>query len=80
MNAAGRLRWPVVAVAGFVVFIHAVWLLAGDGAVNHGGLADGDSYLRLLRVTRLVETGDWFDSGFPRINAPFGGSLHWTRP
>ena len=80
MNAAGSLRWPVVAVAGFVVFIHAVWLLAGDGAVNHGGLADGDSYLRLLRVTRLVETGDWFDSGLPRINAPFGGSLHWTRP
>ncbi len=80
MNAAGPLRWSVVAVAGFVVFIHAVWLLAGDGAVNHGGLADGDSYLRLLRVTRLVETGDWFDSGLPRINAPFGGSLHWTRP
>ena len=70
---------PAIAVAAFVIFVHGAWWVAGDAVVVHGNLVDGDSYARLLRVTRLVETGVWFDSSFPRANAPFGGSLHWTR-
>lgn len=70
---------PAIAVAAFVIFVHGAWWVAGDAVVVNGNLVDGDSYARLLRVTRLVETGDWFDSTLPRANAPFGGSLHWTR-
>ncbi len=71
---------PAVAVAAFVVFVHGAWWVAGDAVVVNGNLVDGDSYARLLRVTRLFETWAWFDSALPRANAPFGGSLHWTRP
>ena len=69
-----------LALALFVAMIHGVWWLVGDTAVIAGNLADGDSYARLLRVTHLFESGEWFDSSLPRANAPYGGSLHWTRP
>ena len=69
-----------IALALFVVFVHAAWWLMGDTVVIAGGLADGDSYARLLRVTQLFETGEWFDSSLSRVNVPYGGSLHWTRP
>ena len=71
---------PVLAVVAFVALIHGAWWLLGDQIVAQGGLADGDGYSRLLRVERLVETGAWFDSSLPRAGAPFGVSLHWTRP
>ncbi len=72
--------WPWLAVAAFIALIHVAWGLSGDSFVLHGGLADGDSYSRLVRVTRLFDTGEWFDSRLPRANAPFGDTLHWTRP
>lgn len=71
---------PAIAVAAFVLFVHGAWWVAGDAVVLNANLVDGDSYARLLRVTRLIDTGAWFDSSLPRANAPFGGSLHWTRP
>lgn len=45
-----------------------------------GRLLDPDGYMRLVRVERLVETGRWFDGTIPRSNAPYGETLHWTRP
>ncbi len=79
--AAGRWApWPVAAMLAFVAAVHAAWWLLGDSIVHHGDFADGDSYARLLRVEQLLATGQWFDSSLPRINPPFGGSLHWTRP
>ena len=71
---------PVLAAAAFVVLIHGAWWLVGFEAVLQGGLAGGDSYARLMRIERLVETGAWFDSLMPRANAPFGITVHWTRP
>jgi len=71
--------WPVWIVIGFVTLIHAVWWMTGDQIVAGGGFGDGDSYLRLLRVERLIETADWFDVSIPDANAPFGTTLHWTR-
>ncbi len=73
------LGWPLLAVAAFVAFIHGAWWLAADTVVVNGELFDGDSYAHLLRVIRLFETGGWFDNSLPRANAPYGGSLHWTR-
>ena len=71
--------WPWLAVALFVAFVQGVWWLWVDDDVVRGALADGDSYAHLVRVLDLVEAGGWFDSGFPRANAPFGDTLHWTR-
>ena len=70
---------PMLAVAAFVALIHAAWLLAGDPIFGHGHLADGDSYAHLVRIHQLVDTGVWYDSTFPRANAPYGDTLHWTR-
>ncbi|MBT6407181.1 MAG: hypothetical protein HOK06_06215 [Rhodospirillaceae bacterium] len=71
------LAW--LAVGLFVVFVQGVWWLFVEDGVVRGAFADGDSYAHLIRVLHLVETGDWFDSAFPRANAPFGTTLHWTR-
>ncbi len=73
------LSWPVLGTVGFVALIHVVWWMTGDQIATQGGFADGDSYLRLLRVERLIETWDWFDISIPDANAPFGTTLHWTR-
>jgi len=75
----GLISWPVIGVLAFVTLIHVVWLMTGDNIVARGGFGDGDSYLRLLRVERLIETGNWFDISIPDANAPFGTTLHWTR-
>ncbi len=45
-----------------------------------GGLIDTDAYVRLIRVSELFHGADWFDQPFLRANAPFGHTLHWTRP
>lgn len=45
-----------------------------------GRLLDPDGYMRLVRVERLVETGRWLDEAIARSNAPYGETLHWTRP
>ena len=73
-------RWPLLLVTGFVVLIHVAWALVGDTIVANGGLADGDSFTRLVRVERLIDTGAWFDNTLPRANAPFGTTVHRTRP
>ncbi|MCG6957810.1 MAG: hypothetical protein LJF04_17610, partial [Gemmatimonadetes bacterium] len=48
--------------------------------VLNGHLVGPDSYMRLVRVRRLAESGAWFDNTIPRSNAPFGATVHWTRP
>ena len=55
--------------------VGAIWatLIAGN-------LTDTDSYTRLVRVRDLLETGIWFSDFYPHTNAPFGDTLHWTRP
>ncbi len=47
---------------------------------HYGIFFDPDGYMRLLRVDRLLETHDWYESAFPRSNAPFGETSHWSRP
>lgn len=74
----GILFW--LAVVGLFVMTNVVIEMASGAAVLNGELHGTDSYTRLLRVTRLYETGDWFDHLIPRSNAPYGEILHWTRP
>jgi hypothetical protein len=70
--------YVVFAVAALGVHL-AIATFALPGVLS-GGLIETDGYLRLVRVERLWETGAWFDSTLPRVNAPFGDTLHWTRP
>ena len=71
---------PALLAGAFVVAVHGLWALAGGGPVLDGALSGPDSYLRLVRVTVLAETGAWFDPALPRGDAPFGTTLHWSRP
>jgi hypothetical protein len=69
-----------VAFAVAALGLHlAIAAFAFPGVLSDG-LIETDGYLRLVRVERLWETGAWFDSTLPRVNAPFGDTLHWTRP
>lgn len=47
---------------------------------NLAELTDTDTYMRLVRVEQLAETGAWYDSFIHRSNFPYGEELHWTRP
>lgn len=67
-------------VAGFATVL--VLLLTSGVLVGASpGIVDTDGFMRLVRVDEL-RTGavGWFDSWAPRSNAPFGHSMHWTRP
>ena len=60
-------------IQGLAVAFGATPLLDGD-------LMGTDGYMRLVRVELLHETGAWFDGRIARSNAPYGDTLHWTRP
>ena len=76
------MRGILLLTISLLALLTAQWWMAGphDGAVFRGELHDGDSYMRLVRVTRLLQGGDWRDQGIPRANAPHGHALHWSRP
>lgn len=61
-----------------VVAIHATLLASGNSAVLHGILLDHDCYMHLERALRMMVDGNWHDTPDPRLNAPFGYSIHWT--
>ncbi len=60
--------------------IQVLVLAIGATPLLDGGLIGTDGYMRLVRVELLYETGAWFDGRIPRSNAPYGDTLHWTRP
>jgi hypothetical protein len=80
-EAAQRLdrRLAVMVVIG-VLAVNLAVSLPGLSTSDRQ-VADTDGYMRLVRVRELVsgEVG-WFESWAPRANAPFGHSMHWTRP
>lgn len=81
---AWRRSWvralPYLVLFALALGIHGSFVLLGKSPVVDGDLIGLDPYMRLVRVTRLFETGGWFDSSIPRANAPFGDVLNWTRP
>ena len=79
--AGGLRRWLPYAVAFvLVVLVHGGIILFDRTPALDGVLSDTDAYMRLVRVTQLFETGDWFDQTIARSNAPEGSVMHWTRP
>ena len=71
--------WAYALVAGFIAAVHIAWWFFAQPPVTDGILADGDSYARLVRVEHWLATGAWLDTTFPRSNAPFADTFHWTR-
>ena len=69
---------PLAAVVSLWAALHGLIMFAG--ATFDGDLIGTDPYMRLVRVTELLNGGGWFDSVIERSNAPFGDELHWTRP
>jgi hypothetical protein len=61
-----------------VIAVEAILLAGGNNAVLHGVLLDPDCYMHLQRALRLMTEGGWHDTVDPRINAPFGFTIHWT--
>ena len=69
---------PLVAIVAVWAALHGFIVFAGT--TLDGDLFGTDPYMRLVRVSELIEDGGWFDSVIERSNAPFGDELHWTRP
>ncbi len=79
-NPSRRAVFPYLLVAVMWLVLHVSLAVFHGTPVSNGELADTDGYMRLLRITQLLEGGDWFDGGIARSNAPYGEVLHWTRP
>ncbi|MBL4721623.1 MAG: hypothetical protein JKY20_10890, partial [Alphaproteobacteria bacterium] len=78
------MHHPIAIVAAGVVLVFVQIALALSGYSPMPGaedaLAGPDSYMRLLRVEVWANSEGWRDVGFPLSNAPYGETLHWTRP
>lgn len=72
--------WMFVFALALIPLIHLFFLLTGQSAVLDGYLPGQDSYMRLVRVEHLHQSGDWFDGTIPRSNWPYGEVQNWTRP
>ncbi len=76
MGQRAALWFPVA----LLIAVQIMLTVRGDSPLSRGALWTADGYMRLVRVEALYETGDWYDGVVHRSNAPYGESLHWTRP
>jgi hypothetical protein len=79
----GHTRSQEYLFAGLCLVVPLLFVVAYAAnvmPVKRGALADSDCYMRLLRVQKLWDTGRWYDPVSERSNAPYGETLHWTRP
>ncbi len=67
-------------IALMFLIIQAVIYQQGMITGRASELVDTDTFMRLVRVEQLAESGDWYDSVIHRSNYPYGENLHWTRP
>ncbi len=72
----------VLFFAAFTLLLlgHVAIVAIGTSPLLEGGVHGPDSYMRLVRVRQLYETGAWYDISIDRSNVPYGEELHWTRP
>lgn len=79
-SAEARRLIPFLMILVLWAVPQGTMMAIGISPALQGGLIDPDSFMRLVRVLHLYETGAWFDGTIPRSNAPYGDVLHWTRP
>ncbi len=71
---------PTLLLIAIFCGLHLLLGLLGPINVFDGELMGTDSYTRLNRVLFVYEEGGWNHSLYPRSNAPYGESIHWTKP
>ncbi len=76
----GETKSFIAIILGIFTFIHLLLALYGPMNIMGGELVGNDGYTRLNRVQFVYEHGTWNASIFPRSNAPYGESIHWTKP
>jgi len=71
---------PWLIILGLWAVLHGALAATVAAPVFDGLLPGPDEYMRLVRVAELRDGGGWYDSVIARGNAPYGDTLHWTRP
>ena len=71
---------PRFFMVGVFSIFYLILALLGPVNIFDGELLGTDSYTRLNRVLFVYEEGHWNQSIYPRSNAPYGESIHWTKP
>ncbi len=71
---------PWLIVIGLWALLHAALAATVSSSVFHGLLPGPDEYMHLVRAGELRDGGGWYDGVIARSNAPYGDTLHWTRP
>ena len=70
----------VLLLLAVFVLLHGFTVLREDSPIQDHRFIGTDTYARMVRVQDLVETGDWFDATYRRVNPPLGHQSHWSRP
>ena len=63
-----------------ILLVLVLLYISGMSPVKMGEFADSDCYMHLIRVTDLYNTGRWYDPVIFKANAPYGHSMHWSKP
>ena len=71
-----------ILIAGLFFAVHAIIVEASWPYLQEGQLVAGagDGYTWFNRVTKLHQTGGWYDRTIERANWPAGEVSHQTRP
>ena len=66
---------------GICIFFVALLLyISGLTPIKKGEFADTDCYMHLVRIRDLYDSGCWYNPIVVRANAPYGHSMHWSKP
>lgn len=71
---------PWLLIAAIWAAVHGTIAMTAASPVFEGSLMGPDEYMRVIRVAELRDGGGWYDNVIERGNAPYGDTLHWTRP
>lgn len=81
MENKGRRQYILILLITLIAYLGVQYAFYQSVYLSQGTEIMGtDTFMRLVRVENLYETGNWFDGMSERSNAPFGELLHWTRP
>ena len=80
-SSSRAIGWLLIGLfAVFAAALHIFFAFKNGVVLREHGLGDTDSYMRVLRIMDLYHGGGWYDTVTPKLGAPEGLSLHWTRP
>ncbi|MFN3619834.1 hypothetical protein [Sphingorhabdus sp.] len=70
----------------FFKLVFGIWLFAAlamvslsHGAISSWKMGDPDDQMRMLQVRDWLAGQSWWDITQYRMNAPYGGDMHWSR-